>query len=392
MGLVLPADPVEVEDPGHLRLARVGERRARPIRRRLRREIVEPRRSADTAAGVIGSAPSATIAATDWSSWASRARADRAAVRRRFRRSGGGVGRRAAVTGQVRTPAGRCGRRGRRARRGRGARRTASTSVVVDRQRPRGTARRRRDRTRRSRKALTRSASDRSAGSSSAPITIPSESLRQPGHAISTNTRSSRRARMRIRSVGDELATGGAADPARERIRGRRADPSAASLPGRPRRRARRRRPAGAVRIRCESDTPRGYHRTASRPSTRRPPVPAPATRRTPAPPPPANFRHSYSKDKSSLVRRLSRMEGQVRGIARMIEREEYCVDILQQTAALRAAVDAVSILVLEDHVQGCVRTAAEAGRGGRVRGRGDRRRAANAGPAGPREHSFELT
>jgi DNA-binding FrmR family transcriptional regulator len=73
-------------------------------------------------------------------------------------------------------------------------------------------------------------------------------------------------------------------------------------------------------------------------------------------------FRHSYSKDKAQLVRRLSRIEGQVRGIARMIEREEYCVDILQQTAALRAAVDAVSILILEDHVQGCVRTAAENG------------------------------
>src|SRR3954452_13687783 len=74
------------------------------------------------------------------------------------------------------------------------------------------------------------------------------------------------------------------------------------------------------------------------------------------------SFRHSYTKDKSQLVRRLSRIEGQVRGIARMIEREEYCVDILQQTAALRAAVDAVSILVLEDHVQGCIRTAAERG------------------------------
>jgi CsoR family transcriptional regulator, copper-sensing transcriptional repressor len=73
-------------------------------------------------------------------------------------------------------------------------------------------------------------------------------------------------------------------------------------------------------------------------------------------------FRHAYSKDKAQLVRRLSRMEGQVRGIARMIEREEYCVDILQQTAALRAAVDALSVLVLEDHVQGCVRTAAERG------------------------------
>jgi DNA-binding FrmR family transcriptional regulator len=76
----------------------------------------------------------------------------------------------------------------------------------------------------------------------------------------------------------------------------------------------------------------------------------------------PDDFRHSYSKDKSTLVRRLSRIEGQVRGIARMIEREEYCVDILQQTAALRAAVDSVSIMILEDHVRGCVRSAAERG------------------------------
>ena len=56
------------------------------------------------------------------------------------------------------------------------------------------------------------------------------------------------------------------------------------------------------------------------------------------------------------------RSESSVRGISRMIERDEYCVDILQQTAALRAAVDALAILVLEDHVQGCVRTAAERG------------------------------
>jgi DNA-binding FrmR family transcriptional regulator len=89
--------------------------------------------------------------------------------------------------------------------------------------------------------------------------------------------------------------------------------------------------------------------------------LPATSTRR--AATEPTNFRHSYSKDKASLVRRLSRMEGQVRGIARMIEREEYCVDILQQTAALRAAVDSLSILLLEDHVQGCVRTAAEQGK-----------------------------
>ena len=74
------------------------------------------------------------------------------------------------------------------------------------------------------------------------------------------------------------------------------------------------------------------------------------------------DFRHSYAKDRATLVRRLSRIEGQVRGIARMIERDEYSVDILQQTAALRAAVDAVSIMILEDHVRGCVRTAAERG------------------------------
>ena len=88
----------------------------------------------------------------------------------------------------------------------------------------------------------------------------------------------------------------------------------------------------------------------------------AQADGRTATDPAPDHFRHSYSKDKAGLIRRLSRMEGQVRGIARMIEREEYCVDILQQTAALRAAVDALSVMVLEDHVQGCVRTAAEQG------------------------------
>jgi DNA-binding FrmR family transcriptional regulator len=77
---------------------------------------------------------------------------------------------------------------------------------------------------------------------------------------------------------------------------------------------------------------------------------------------PDSTFRHSYTRDQSILTRRLRRIEGQVRGIERMIERQEYCVDILQQTAALRAAVDSVALLILEDHVQGCVRTAAERG------------------------------
>ena len=51
-----------------------------------------------------------------------------------------------------------------------------------------------------------------------------------------------------------------------------------------------------------------------------------------------------------------------MRGVARMIERDEYCIDILQQTAALRAAVDSVGLLIMEDHVAGCLRTAVETG------------------------------
>jgi len=69
-----------------------------------------------------------------------------------------------------------------------------------------------------------------------------------------------------------------------------------------------------------------------------------------------------YEKDKAQLLRRLARMEGQVRGIGRMVEREEYCMDILQQTAALRAAVDAVTLMLLEDHVAGCLTTAVRTG------------------------------
>jgi CsoR family transcriptional regulator, copper-sensing transcriptional repressor len=72
--------------------------------------------------------------------------------------------------------------------------------------------------------------------------------------------------------------------------------------------------------------------------------------------------RRGYEKDKAQLLRRLARMEGQVRGIGRMVEREEYCMDILQQTSALRAAVDAVTLMLLEDHVAGCLATAVKTG------------------------------
>ena len=53
-----------------------------------------------------------------------------------------------------------------------------------------------------------------------------------------------------------------------------------------------------------------------------------------------------------------------MRGIARMIERDEACLDVMQQTAALRAAVDSVTMLVMEDHVQGCLASAATSGDG----------------------------
>ena len=69
-----------------------------------------------------------------------------------------------------------------------------------------------------------------------------------------------------------------------------------------------------------------------------------------------------YGGSREQVLRRLARMEGQVRGVSRMIERDEDCVDILQQTAALRAAVDSVTMLLMEDHVQGCVTSAAESG------------------------------
>ena len=69
-----------------------------------------------------------------------------------------------------------------------------------------------------------------------------------------------------------------------------------------------------------------------------------------------------YGGSREQVLRRLARMEGQVRGVARMIERDEDCVDVLQQTAALRAAVDSVTMLLLEDHVHGCVNSAVRTG------------------------------
>ena len=64
---------------------------------------------------------------------------------------------------------------------------------------------------------------------------------------------------------------------------------------------------------------------------------------------------HGYSKDKTKLQARLNRVEGQVRGVARMVDQDKYCIDILTQVSAIKAALDQVSLLLLEDHVRGCV-------------------------------------
>jgi DNA-binding FrmR family transcriptional regulator len=64
---------------------------------------------------------------------------------------------------------------------------------------------------------------------------------------------------------------------------------------------------------------------------------------------------HGYVADKEALIKRLHRIEGQVRGIERMVEDERYCIDILTQIAAVSTALESVSVKLLEDHVRHCV-------------------------------------
>ena len=78
----------------------------------------------------------------------------------------------------------------------------------------------------------------------------------------------------------------------------------------------------------------------------------------------PAHFRHSYTKDKRDLVTRLRKIEGQARGIQRLVDEEAYCLDVLQQVEALTAAADQVALLLLEDHIDGCLTHAIESGHG----------------------------
>ncbi len=77
-----------------------------------------------------------------------------------------------------------------------------------------------------------------------------------------------------------------------------------------------------------------------------------------------AHFRHSYTKDKRDLVTRLRRIEGQARGIQRLVDEEAYCLDVLQQVEALTAAADQVALLLVEDHISGCLAHAIDTGQG----------------------------
>jgi DNA-binding FrmR family transcriptional regulator len=64
------------------------------------------------------------------------------------------------------------------------------------------------------------------------------------------------------------------------------------------------------------------------------------------------------------VIRRLRRIEGQVTGIRKMHEADRYCIDVLDQISAARAGLEAVGLLILEHHVNGCVREAIDEGKG----------------------------
>ena len=71
---------------------------------------------------------------------------------------------------------------------------------------------------------------------------------------------------------------------------------------------------------------------------------------------------HGYVPEKDALIKRLHRIEGQVRGIERMVDDERYCIDILTQIAAVSTALERVSVKLLEGHVRHCVAEALAAG------------------------------
>ena len=71
---------------------------------------------------------------------------------------------------------------------------------------------------------------------------------------------------------------------------------------------------------------------------------------------------HGYVNDKDELLKRLRRAEGQVRGIARMVVEDVYCIDILTQVSAATKALETVALQLLDDHLSHCVVEAAQQG------------------------------
>ncbi len=71
---------------------------------------------------------------------------------------------------------------------------------------------------------------------------------------------------------------------------------------------------------------------------------------------------HGYAGDKDAILARLKRVEGQVRGIARMVDEDTYCIDVLTQVSAATRALENVALLLIEDHLDHCVRDAAVKG------------------------------
>jgi DNA-binding FrmR family transcriptional regulator len=74
---------------------------------------------------------------------------------------------------------------------------------------------------------------------------------------------------------------------------------------------------------------------------------------------------HGYAGSRDALLRRVNRLEGQVRGVGRMIESDRYCIDIVNQLSAVQAAARELSLQLLDGHVRHCVADAIQAGEGG---------------------------
>jgi len=75
-----------------------------------------------------------------------------------------------------------------------------------------------------------------------------------------------------------------------------------------------------------------------------------------------ATTERGYTASKEQLLTRLRRVEGQVRGVERMVETDRYCIDILTQISAIQAALDKVALGLLDDHARHCMRKGAETG------------------------------